>query len=277
MKEKYQFIYLICFFILLTFSCSDHDDFEEGELNNFRIKEIVAQGKTNSRFLYNSSGKISESQSLIFYERFTYDKMNHLVKAENAADPLLLSSSYQAWASKTELMSANNCEISQYELFLYDHSGKLASIENYNRKDGNFSYGSKKTYEYEGDKIVKMNYHQNNGEINAFNVYTYDRRGNVASVIYYSNNYQGAIKPTMIYESSYKYDSKNNPFYIFMETGNPGLYTNPNNIIETTNISYTNVAGFEKTTTSKTSYEYNRHGYPVKVSSDDNNYWIYVY
>ena len=277
MKEKYQFICLICSFILLTISCSDHNDFEKMEVISFGIKEIISQGKTHSRFLYNSSGKISESQSLIFYERFTYDKMNRLVKAENAADPSLLSSSYQPWADKTELMSANNCEISQYELFIYDQSGKRTSIENYNKKNGNFTYGSKKTFEYEGDRVVKMNYHQNNGEINAFNVYTYDTGGNIASEVYYSNNYQGASKPTRIYETKFKYDSKNNPFYIFKETGDPGLYTNPNNIIETTSISYTDVPGFENPTIAKTSYEYNRNGYPVKVTDESKSFWEYIY
>ena len=277
MKEQYQFICLICFFIFITFSCSDHEDIERGELNNFGIKEIVAQGKTNSRFLYNSSGKISESQSLIFYERFTYDKMNRLVKAEKAADPLLLSSSYQAWASKTELMSANNCEISQYELFIYDQSGQLTSIENHNKKDGNFSYGSKKTFEYEGNRIVKMNYHLNNGEINNFNVYAYDKSGNVISEKYYYNNHQGTPTHTLSSETTFKYDTMNNPFRIFNETGYPGLYSNPNNIIETTSYVYIDVPGFEKSSISKTSYEYNRNGYPAKVTDDSNSIWEYIY
>ena len=149
MKEKYQFICLFCFMILLAISCSDRDDFEKGGQNNFSIKEIVGQGKTNSRFLYSSSGKITEHQSLIFYERFTYDKMNRLVKKESAADPSLLSSSHMPWDDKTELMSASNCEISQYEIFNYNHSGQIESIENYNKKNGNFSYGSKRTIEYE--------------------------------------------------------------------------------------------------------------------------------
>ncbi|MDP2338570.1 MAG: hypothetical protein Q8N05_19405 [Bacteroidota bacterium] len=262
---------------MLTISCSDYNDFEKREGNSFGIKEIVAQGKTNSRFLYNSSGKISESQSLIFYERFTYDKMNRLVKAENAADPSLLSSSYQSWANKTELMSADNCEISQNEIFLYDTSGKLTCIENYNKKDGSFSYGSKKTYEYEGDKIVKMNYHLNNGEINNFNVYAYDKSGNVISEKYYYNNYQGTSKPTLTSETTFKYDTMNNPFRIFNETGYPGLYSNPNNVIETTSISYMDVPGFEKPTISKTSYEYNRNGYPVKVTDESNSFWEYIY
>lgn len=277
MKEKNLVICLICSFLLLATSCSDHDDFEKRELNNFGIKEIVSRGKTNSRFLYNSSGKITESQSLIFYERFTYDKMNRLVKKESAADPSLVSSSYQGWADRTELMSATNCNISQYQLFFYDRTGKLTSVENYNKKDGNFIYGSKRTFEYKGDRIVKMNYHQNNGEINNFNVYDYDKNGNVISEKYYYNNYQGTPKLTLSCETTFKYDNKNNPFTIFNETGSPGLYTNPNNIIETTSFSYFDVPGFEKPTISKTSYEYNRNGYPVKVTDESESFWEYVY
>lgn len=277
MKEKLQFIYLISFFTLLTFSCSDHDDFENRDTNSYGIKEIVSHGKTNSRFLYNSSGNISESQSLIFYQRFTYDKMNRLVKSEKAIDPSSLSSSYLSWANKTELMSAKNCEISLNELFLYDDSGKLTSVENYNMRNGNFIYGSKKTFEYEGDRIVKMNYHLNNGEINAFNVYKYDKSGNVVSEVYYSNNYEGASKPTKMYETTFEYDSMNNPFRIFNETGDPGLYTNPNNVIETTTVRFIHVPGFEEPTISKTSYEYNHNDYPVKVIDGPESVWEYIY
>ncbi len=277
MKKQYQFNCLICCLIILTFSCSDHDDFEKGELNNFGIKEIIAQGKTNSRFLYNSSGKISESQSLIFYERFTYDEENRLVRIESAADPLLLSSSYQGWENKTELMSANNCEISQYELFIYDHSGQLTSIENYNKKGGKFIYGSKRTFEYEGLRIVKINYHLNNGEINSFIVYAYDKSGNIISEKHYYNNYQGTSKTTLTSETKFKYDTMNNPFRIFNKKGYPGLYSNPNNVIETTSISYSNVPGFNNPTVSKSNYEYNRNGYPVKVTNDSDSSWDYIY
>jgi hypothetical protein len=276
MKDKYLFICLICSFLAFTISCSDRDEFEKGGQNNFSIKEIVGQGKTNSKFIYNSSGKINESQSLIYYERYTYDKMNRLVKKESASDPLLLSSSYQAFANKTELMSADNCEISQYEIFNYNHSGQIESIENYNKQNGSFTYGSKRTFEYEGDKIVKMNYHLNNGTINNFNVYAYDKSGNVISEKYYYNS-QETGTPTLSSETTFKYDAMNNPFMIFNETGYPGLYTNPNNIIETTNISYMDVPGFENPTISKTRYEYNSNGYPVKVIDESNSFFEYIY
>lgn len=277
MKTRYSFICLICSFILVTLSCSDHDDVEERESNNPFIKEIVGHGKTVSKYLYNSSGKISESQDIFFYQRFTYDAMNRLVKTENASDASLLSSSATIWDSKMKLMTSENSEISNYQLFSYNQSGKLVSIEHYRKKDGKFSYGSKKTYEYDGNKIIRVNWHTSSGESNNYNTYEYDERGNVISIKYYYTNYHGTSNPTLTCGTTYKYDTKINPFQIYKETGDPGLYTNPNNIIETTSTTYVEVRGMNNPTTSKTSYEYNSNGYPVKVMDESGSQWEYIY
>lgn len=276
MKANNLFISLICSFVLVTASCSDHDDVKVKSNNPF-IKEIIGQGKTLSKFLYNSSGKISESQDLFYYQRFTYDTQNRLVKAENAADLSMSSSSSNVWARKTELMTSDNSEITHYQLFFYNQSGQLARIENYHMKDGNFIYNSKKTYEYDGNRIIRLNWHKLSGEITNYNSYEYDEKGNVISIKYYYTNYEGSSNPTLISETTYKYDSMYNPFRIYMEAGDPGLYTNINNVIETTNITYIEVPGFDKPTTSKTSYQYNSNGYPIKVMDESGSQCEYVY
>lgn len=277
MKTRYSFICLICSFILITLSCSDHDDVEEVSSTNPFIKEIVGRGKTFSKYLYNSSGKISECQDIYFYQRFTYDATNRLVKTENASDVSLLSSSATVWDSKQELMTSENSEISHYQLFSYNSSGQLVSIEHYLKKDGKFSYGSKKTYEYDGNKISRVNWHNGSGESNNYQTYEYDEKGNVINTKNYSNHYNGSSNPTLISGATYKYDTKNNPFQIYKETGDPGLYTNPNNIIESTSTTYVEVPGMNNPTTTKTTYEYNSNGYPIKVMDESGSQWEYIY
>lgn len=247
------------------------------ELNHPFIKEIRGQGKTLSKFLYNSSGRISESQDLFYYQHFTYDAMNRLVKVENAADLSTLSSSSSVWANKTTLMTSDNCEISHYALFFYNQSGQLVTVKNYQKKDGDFIYGSKKTFEYDGNKIIKLNWHNSSGEITTYNIYEYDEKGNIISMKYYSNNYEGATNPTLITETTYKYDTMNNPFRIYLGTGDPGLYTNFNNVTEATSTTYIEVPGFDKPTVSKTSYQYNESGYPIKVIDESGSQCEYVY
>lgn len=277
MKASYLFICLICSFALINISCSKYDDVEKVEFNNPFIKEIVGQGKTLSNFLYNSEGKISESQDLFFYQHFIYNSRNRLVKVENAVDLSGLSSSSTTWANKTTLMTSANSEFTHYDLFFYNLSGQLVTVENYQKKEGKFIYTSKKTLEYEGDRIVKLNLHNSNGEVTTYQLYTYDEKGNVKSQKYYSANYEGSTVPRLISETTYQYDNKNNPFRIYIDKGEPGLYTNPNNIIETTSISYVEIPGLDTPSTSKTSYQYNTNGDPIKVIVDSGSQCEYIY
>lgn len=77
--------------------------------------------------------------------------------------------------------------------------------------------------------------------------------------------------PKLISESSFKYDDKNNPLRVFAQEARPGIYTNVNNIIETGSISYETVPGIEQNTTSKSIYTYNSNGFPIKITTGNDN------
>jgi hypothetical protein len=189
-------------------------------------------------------------------------------------DPSSLSSSIHI--EKTEFMTAENCTITNKQIFIYDHIDKLIETENYNKEDGDFILISKFSFEYDKEYIVKRNVHNEEGTITQFDTFEYDNNGNVKVRKHYSYLFSEGFQPTLMSEGSYKYDNKRNPFAIFKELGNPGLYTNANNVIESNSISYFVTPGKTNYSTSKTTYLYNRNNYPVKVI-DENSEFEYRY
>lgn len=270
MKQFITYLCFVCIILILIPSCNK-DDFEENDFyNNDFIKSEVSNDKIISNYKYNDIGKIVETEGMYFYNRYLYDNDGKLISRETAADPSMFSSSLPI--EKTELMTAENSSISNRQIFKYDENGNLLEIENYFKQKTEFELRSKQSFELINGKIVKRNLHNENGEITQFNVYEYDKNGNVKIEKYYSFLFSESTEPRLISENSFKYDNKKNPFIIFNELGNPGLYTNQNNIIETNTIRHEETLGFDKNSTSITSYEYNRNNYPIKVISGNSEY-----
>ena len=269
-----KYLLFICLTTEFIVSCiSDDIEFKRNTFNS-NIKSEVSDGKTISVYKYNESGKIEEAESFYFYQRFIYDESGKLVKHESAMDASLLSSSIPV--AKTEMMTSKNSTISHFRLFKYNQAGKLIEIESYFKKSGEFVVTSKNSMEYEKGFLVRKNLHDNTGKITQYFTYEYDSKGNVNKEKYYSFLFSDNSQPMLINESSYKYDNKHNPFTIFKETGNPGLDTNPNNIIETNSVSYYDIPGIGRSSTSKTSYIYNSNDYPIKVITES-GVWEYTY
>jgi len=242
------------------------DDFND---NDF-IKSEVSNDNITSNYKYNVIGKIAETEGIYFYNKYLYDDDGKLISRETAADPSMFSSSLPT--EKTELMTEENSSISSRQIFKYDENGRLLEIENYLKTEDKFELRSKQSFEIVNEKIVRRNLHHENGEITQFNVYEYDKNGNLKNEKYYSYLFTESTQPKLMSETSYKFDNKKNPFKIFNELGYPGLYTNSNNIIETNLTRHEEIPGFEKYSTSTTSYEYNRNDYPIKVITGNSEY-----
>lgn len=268
-----QFIKYFCFasIILFLISSCKKDDFEVNDFNdNDFIKSEVSNDNITSNYKYNAIGKIAETEGIYFYNKYLYDDDGKLISRETAADPSMFSSSMPT--EKTELMTEENSSISSRQIFKYNENGRLLEIENYLKTEDKFELRSKQSFEFINEKIVKRNLHNENGEITQFNVYEYDKNGNLKNEKYYSYLFTESTQPKLMSETSFKFDNKKNPFKIFNELGNPGLYTNSNNIIETNLIRHEEIPGFEKYSTSTTSYEYNRNNYPIKVITENSEY-----
>lgn len=268
-----QFIKYFCFasIILFLISSCKKDDFEVNDFNdNDFIKSEVSNDNITSNYKYNAIGKIAETEGIYFYNKYLYDDDGKLISRETAADPSMFSSSMPT--EKTELMTKENSSISSRQIFKYDENGRLLEIENYLKTEDKFELRSKQSFEFIDEKIVKRNLHNENGEITQFNIYEYDKNGNLKNEKYYSYLFTESTQPKLMSETSFKFDNKKNPFKIFNELGNPGLYTNSNNIIETNLIRHEEIPGFEKYSTSTTSYEYNRNNYPIKIITENSEY-----
>ncbi len=169
-------------------------------------------------------------------------------------------------------MTAENSTISSRQIFKYDENGNLSEIENYFKQDTEFELRSKQSFEYVNGKIARRNLYNEKGALTQFHIYEYDTKGNVKNEKYYSFLRTESTEPGLISENSFKYDNKKNPFIIFNELGNPGLSTNQNNVIEVETTRHEEIIGVDKNSTSSTSYEYNRNGYPTKVVTENSEY-----
>ncbi len=270
MKEFIKYLCFACITLILITSCNK-DEFEENQFNeNDFIKSEVSNDKIVSNYKYNDFGKIVEKEGMYFYCRYLYNNGGILIKQETAADPSLISSALPI--EKTELMTAENSTISSRRIFKYDENGNLLEVENYFKQEDEFELRSKQSFEFVNGKIAIRNLHNEKGEVTQFHIYEYDKNGNVKNEKYFSYLFSESTEPRLISENSFKYDNKKNPFVIFNELGNPGLYTNQNNVIETNTIRHEETPGFDKNSTSRISYEYNRNNYPTKVITENSEY-----
>jgi len=259
---------LFIFIALIAFAsaCSkDSSDHTYGD----QIKSVSVNGSIVQKFIYDKSGKIVEWNTFYNYQKFIYDENERLVKVESAWDRNMLSSSMPV--QRTEFMTSENSPVDSYSLYEYDDKGRLSKVEHYsNVVSGVIELRSVSAFEYEGKNIVRANFlNPESNQITQFREYTYDNRGNVINEKYYSNLWKDE---ELISETSYKYDGYHNPFRIFSMTGNPGIFTNFNNIIETRVIRHSDVPGFDKYSTEKRNYKYNSNGYPIKEITENSEF-----
>ena len=269
MKRSISF-FISFVFLVLAFSCTKESGVQNGEIeystDNEHIKATSANDAIIHQYLYDHEGRIVEENGRYNYTRYFYDAIGRLKRAESAVD-YYASSLYVE--KNNELMTSQNSIVNRYSLYKYD-KGRLSKIENYANFTGTrFEYASMQTFEYKGSNIAKVNLHDPTGKVTQFHVYTYDDYGNVINEKYYSNN----VSPyELISETSYKYDNYKNPYGIFSILGSPGLFSNVNNIIETSLTRHYEVQGFDKYSNSKNIYQYDNNGYPVKVNENGNEF-----
>jgi len=266
MKNTTELFSLLLVVTAFITSCAKDPDIDNFRSDNYSIKSIITKGKTSAKYNYNANGKLIEFQSIYSCDKYGYDETGRLVKLEYAIDPGIFSSSMP---TKTTLMTSQNSTFTGRYIFEYNSSGQLVTKKSYAKKNGQFEYTSMTSLEYEGNQIVKSSLHNAQNIVTQYYTYEYDSRGNVANEKYYSFLPLTGSEPKLINEVSFKYDDKNNPFIIQQALGQPGIYTNTNNPIETNTILYEDVPGLDKFSSTTTTYEYNDKGFPIKVNGTD--------
>ena len=225
-------------------------------ISQVNLGDLAIHGLT-----YNSNCLIYESTEPYKYTRYSYDAQNILKKVEMAY-------SFSAFScvmipGQSPESDPRKAKISAYSAFEYDDALKLIKKSNYFINSGNPQLTSYQTYDYENERIIKISTFNTQGLLIQYHDYTYDESGNLIRDNQYSNTTDIKLVNTVIYE----FDNKNNPYQVFACEGNPGKYTNRNNIIKETSISYNGTA--ESRTTRLNAYEYNSLDYPVRINELD--------
>jgi hypothetical protein len=262
---KYPMLILVI--LLGSGSCNkesaDHFCYSDSLISHVSNGENPVQELT-----YNQNCMIYESIERFSYKKYAYDDQNRLLKVEQAFlfDPL---SCYMSPGSSIETYTdPRKAKIMQYSSFAYDSTGRLTRKSNYFVDKGNDLLVSYQTYDYDHDLIIKLSICNPLGQLNQYHAYQYDENGNIIQDDYYllENGADAKLQSSSVYE----FDDKSNPYIIFAGEGNPGLFTNRNNILKENSVFYN--AGEESQNSIRNSYEYNTLGYPVKVNDMEYTY-----
>jgi hypothetical protein len=256
------FIGLLCFNSCTKENKNENLCYSSTLISQVNLRDLAVHGLT-----YNSDCLLYESTEPYKYKRFSYDSQNLLKKVEVAYSFNAFSCAMLPGIS-TEV-DPRKASISEYSVFEYDSALRLTKKSDYFIKNGIPELTYLQTYDYENDKIVKTSTFNPQGRLTGYHDYLYDDKGNITRDDLYSNNSVIKLMSTTIYE----FDNKNNPYQVFACEGNPGIYTNRNNIIKETSVSYNGIA--ESSTERLYAYEYNSLDYPVKINELDCIYGKY--
>lgn len=235
--------------------------------SNGFLKKIKNGGYIIEEISYNENSLVNEVNSTSFYRKFYYNQSLKLIKEEVAISSDILSSSIVA-GSTHEFVDPVKTGISMYYLYEYDSNSRLSGQFNYIPKDGDDEFRSKRTFEYNDNCLIsKVLLYNSGNEVTQFITYLYDSNGNVIEEDYYTYLFiASGLSPRHLSKVTYEYDSFHNPYKVFEQGGNPGIYTNTNNIIKTKTINYEPSPGIPAVSEATTSYEYNvGTGFPFRV------------
>lgn len=256
-----KFVLLFSVVFLCFTSCKKEDRNAVLYYSDTLLSQVNSGNQAVHGLTYNSSYLIYESMEPYMYSKYTYDSRNTLLKVEMAFSFSPLSCVAIPGASLEA--DPRNASISQYLEFEYDDALRLIKKSDYFVNGGSSKLISYQTYDYVNDKIVKISSLNPQRQMTQYNNYTYDENGNVSRDDLYTSGTVSKLLRTTIYE----FDNKNNPYQVFSSEGEPGKYTNRNNIIKETYISYNGTV--ENRNTSLHTYEYNSLDYPIKIDKLD--------
>ena len=257
--KNYKLLIIIGFLCFTT--CKKEDKNENLCYSSTLVSQINSGDLAVHGLTYNSNCLIYESTEPYLYKRFSYDAQNILNRVEVAYsfNPF----SCVMIPGQSPESDPRKASVSEYSEFEYDDALRLIKKSNYFINNGNPQLTSWQTYGYENGNIVKLSTFNTQGQLIQYHDYKYDDNSNITRDDLYTNNSVIKLVKTMIYE----FDNKNNPYQVFACEGDPGKYTNKNNIIKETSISYFGTA--ESRNTRLIVYEYNSLEYPVKINELD--------
>lgn len=265
--SRFSFLGLAVILSLNLYSCKK-DKVDSG----CHSPSLISQIKLGDNFIndvtYNENCQIAESVEPTVYQKFIYSSDNRLLKVERAISFDLSFSCVAQPELTTGGTDPRQAKTTDYSEFEYSTEGKLNKKYNYFLTSGNPVLSAYQTYEYVNDRISKISMYNPDHKLIQYTGFTYDDVGNVATADHFLVDYQGEVKHS--YLEVFEYDTNTNPFMVYKDLGEPGKYTNANNILLTTSYFYTGTSSQKYET--PTVYEYNTLGLPIK-----SNGLTYVY
>jgi hypothetical protein len=259
MKRYYLFTLLI---IPLLFACE-----KEVVFDNFQSETLLRQvGVTENDmqvFTYHSPGFIFEYLTRYTYRKYLYDDQNKLERVEIAQSLNPLSCAIIPGTDFEDGDDPRQAEIGQFIEFEYSGTGSLSKKKSYYINDNVDQLVSYEVFQYEGDKIVRIDTYTPQGQLTQYHTYQYDSMGNMQQEEYYL--IQEADLAVLQSRTLSEFDTMHNPFMVFAVEGTPGINTNKNNTTRKTFIYY--FSGTEESYTQETEYEYNDLGYPISANA----------
>lgn len=257
--KKYSILFII---VMLSFTtCTKEASDENLCYSSTLISQVNSGDLAVHGLTYNSNCLIYESTEPNKYKRFSYNSQNILKKMEVAYSFDPFSCVMVPGASLES--DPRKAGITEYSEFEYDNALRLIKKSNYFINSGIPKLMSYQTYDYENDNVVKLSIFNPQGLLTQYNDYTYDNNGNIIRDDLFTNNSVLKLVNTVIYE----FDNKNNPYQVFACEGQPGKYTNRNNIVKETSVSYYGATGHSNERLNE--YEYNSLDYPVRINKLD--------
>lgn len=231
---------------LLIISCKKNDYVPSGLLY-----KIIQDGHVTEEFSYNKENLVSEVNSTSVYRKFYYDQNLKLIKEE-----LRVRRDYTQ-SDMYKFIDPKKIQISAFIEYEYDSIGKLTRKLDYIYNVNDFYPYTISTFEYNNEGLIlKESIQFGENEVSKTNIYSYDSKGNVIE--------KEVLLGQLHTIETYEYDTYNNPYTIFKQTGSPGINTNINNIVKIKIFDYTPFSVIESL--KQISYEYNEATrYPTKL------------
>lgn len=252
--------------LVLFFNSCEKDNKElvyEDYQSNTLIRQIKASENDMQVITFYNTGYIFEHVQPFSYHKFLYNGQNQLTGIHVALSNNPLSCAIIPGETFDEGDDPRMASINQSISYDYLANGNIYIKTSYSVNDDILQLMYYSKYEYNNEKVVKIELFNPQEQLTQFYTYLYDDNGNVSQEeFYFMQDGTDAILQSRILN---EYDDKNNPFRVFAVEGTPGINTNMNNITTQTSIYFYDEE--EQAYTNEYIYEYNDLGYPVKANN----------
>lgn len=226
-KVDIQFYKLGIFILLVSlFGCLEEKDTFLPSVEGPLLQRVEMEGKPSELLEYDNLGRIRTFSSSMFYRSYHFDAEGQLSREDVTISPDSFRS-YVPIDGERDWADPEKHGISGYSTYFYDERGKIERIVYFiSPQDG---LRSTRAFVYGTDGFVeRMNLYDAQEVLQQYWTYAYDGRGNLSEENYFVMQEGETIHMT---RTEYSFDNNPNPYRVLAVTGNPGIYTNPNNIV----------------------------------------------